>query len=156
MMKHFHTTGFTLAELLIATFIVTLTAAGTFVLLGSGAQFGTRRSHRYEAYELGSQTLDTLKDYVSYDDADTVLKYRLTEDNNVGVNCAAGASTRYALKQLLGGQRHCHPLPTTSLVGLGVIPQRQRTYQVTDVDLNGDGRTDYKRVTVTVNWTEKQ
>ena len=167
--KTLNASGFTLTEILIATFVVTLTAAGTFLLVGSGAQLAVHRSHRYEAYELGSQTLDTLKDYVSYGTTaqlDANSNYRLTQDSNAGADCAGVASSRYALKQLPAGQRHCHPLPATSLVGLGVGSQRQRTYQVTDVDLaptfdsDGDGIVandkDVKRVTVTVDWTEKR
>ena len=149
MRKRLSSEGFTLSELLIATVIVILTAAGTITLLGSTTQLSHRRSHRYEALEYAYQTMDTLKDYVTADTADPLHLYHLTNDDP-GAGCAGGAANRYALSPLSGVQNHCHPLPS------GVVKNQlagKRTYTVEDVVLGG---TTIKRVTVTVQWTEPQ
>ena len=152
MRKRLGTKGFTLAELLVATFIITLTAAGTFLLLGSGAQFGARRSHRYEAFEYASQTFDTLKDYITPNTGGNPIYHLQGDDPGPGCGGPAGAN-RYALSPLSGAQNHCHPLPSGALKDqLG----GKRSYQVEDVDINGDTKPDYKRVVITLDWTEKQ
>ena len=139
--------GFTIPELLMATFILVFSAAGTFLLLGSTSQFTSHRTLRYEAFEYASQTLDTLKDYVTEDTPNTI--YRLTGDVH---NCS-GPSSGYALIEPAGAWEHCHPLPP------GTFRDRfggRRRYTVEDVDLDFDGDPDIKRVTVTINWTEAQ
>lgn len=129
-------------ELLIATAIILFTAAGTFLLLGSASQFMGRRSHRYEAFEYGIQTLDTLKDYVTPLGTDPA--YNLQGD-------VAGPSF-WALDPGPPSP-HQHDLPAGVLRDqLGGI----RRYTVTDVDLDGDLIYDYKQVTVTIQWTEPQ
>lgn len=43
----------------------------------------------------------------------------------------------------------------TSALPTGKLPAgATRTYQVTNVDLNGDGKVDYKKVTIKVHWRE--
>lgn len=172
MKRHLHTkgftplqissvTGFTLTELMIASLIIAFTAAGTFVLLGSASQLSNRRSHRYEVFEYASQTLDTLKDYVSADTTNSF--YELTGDDP-GPTCPGGGVNRYALEELpIAGDQHCHPLPAGTLENqLG----GERTYIIEDIDLSaifdtdndGDPTNDMdlKRITVTIDWTEPQ
>lgn len=139
--------GFTVTELLVATFIVVFTAAGTFVLLGSATQFTHHRTHRYEAVGYAVQTLDTLKNYVTTEPT-TDSAYQITGDPSPP--CGAGPSPRYALLDQAGWD-HCHPLPE------GILRDQlrgRRSYTVEDIDINGDTETDYKRVTVTIDWTE--
>lgn len=140
--------GFTVTELLIASFIIAMTAAGTFLLLGNAAQFTGQRNHRDEAVEYALQTLDVLKNYVS-DDMDNSV-YRLNGDTP---DCVAGPPSGYALLDGGGAWSHCHPLP------VGLLRDQlsgERRYSVEDLDLDGDHIADYKRVTVTIHWTEPQ
>lgn len=150
--------GFTIVEILIATIIVVFVAGGTYVLLGSMAQFTGRRPHSYEAFNYAVQTLDTLKNYVTQNTGST--NYYLTGDS--GIECPGDGLARYALEDgTVGPRSHRHPLPAgafyTNYGG-------RRCYTVEDVDLaptvdtNGDGNltndADVKRVTVTVSWRE--
>lgn len=140
-------TGFTVAELLVASFIITLMAAGTFLLLGNAAQFTDQRDHRGEAIAHALQTLDILKNYVSQDTDNPV--YHLSGDPTAP--CGAGPPNRYALLDGGGAWDHCHPLPPGTLRD---ELRGQRIYTVEDQDLDGDLIADYKRVTVTIRWTE--
>jgi len=148
--------GFTIVEILIATVIVVFTAGATFALLGSVTQFTGRRPHSYEAFNFATQTLDTLKNYVTRNFGDP--KYQLTGDAAAGAGgeCPGVGAASYALRDgpALNPETHRHPLPT----GPGTLAddyQGERCYTVEDVDLNGDGTMDYKRVIVTVTWTSR-
>lgn len=151
MRKFLKKKGFTIVELLIATMIVVFVAAGMVVLLGSTAQLSGRRTHHYEALEFALQTVDSLKDYVTADE--TNARYHINGDDP-GAGCGGpGGPPRYALQELfVGGQGHCHPLPAGSMIRSRF--GGQRTYTVQDVDLDGDGNPDLKRVVVRMNWTE--
>jgi len=158
-MRRFKRDAFTVTELLMATLIVSLMAALTFVLLGSVTQIQDKRSHRYEALDYAAQTIDTLKDYVTLNVTD-LPTYELAGD---AANCG-GPGPLYALEVSIGqGWDHCHPLPAGDFVTqLGAT----RTYTVEDVDLdplfdsdgNGtfDDDQDLQRVVVTVTYNDQE
>lgn len=150
--------GFSLAEFLIATFIIVFTAASGYYFLGSISRFTGHRTHRDEASGYAAQTLDILRNYVTQDTTDS--QYHLEgDDPPSGARCTGGGVGRYALRPLSDdlpeGMGHCHPLPE----GSGTLRTTYggwRTFEVKDEDLNGDGVIDFKRVTVYVHWDEPQ
>lgn len=149
--------GFTLIEIVVSTGILVFVSSLTFLLLVSGRQLTQKPSHRTEAGYLASETLETLRNYVTANPQRSVglsWVYNLLGDGN---------PFRYALLDLQGPAPHLHQLPPgpfkDTLSGT-------RQYDVDDVDLDpafdsdGDGinnnDSDYKKVTVTVRWEEQQ
>ena len=152
--------GFTLLELLVSMALLIVVASGSFVLLASAKQLAQKPSHRSDGVYFASETLETLRDYVTAtptrENPPLTLVYRLVGDVDP-----------YALTDL-GGPNHIHVLPTApdprgffkdTLGGT-------RTYVVQNVDVaplfdsDGDGNpandVSYQRVTVTVQWTEQK
>ena len=133
--------------MLLSLALLAIVAAGSYVLLASAQQLSQKPSFRSEAVYYAGETLETLKDYVTAQTPPLLPKYQLSGD--------AG----YALTQA----SHTHLLPAGTFKDtLGGT----RTFAVTDIDLDpafdsdGDGNTgndvDYKKVTVTIQWTEQQ
>ena len=141
--------GFTLLEMLVSIALLAVVAAGSFALLASAKQLAQKPSFRTEAVYYAGETLETLRDYVTTQTGDP--EYQLAGDPVV---------PPYALTPDPG---HTHALPAGTFKDtLGGT----RTYTVTDIDLDsafdsdGDGDptndVDYKKVTVTIQWTEQQ
>ena len=138
--------GFTLLEVLVSMTLLLLVSASSLVLVVSARQLTQKPGNRSGAVYYATETLNILKEYVTFQTTDA--KYQLLVG---GV-----PSGTYALQ---GGGPYPYDLPSPS-----PLSGANREYTVTDVDLdplvNSDGvgtasdDADYKRVGVTVRWTE--
>ena len=139
--------GFTLLEMLVSIALLALVAAGSFALLASAKQLAQKPSFRTEAVYYAGETLETLGNYVTAQTPPPLPKYQLSGDVGYALTQASNTHLLPAgtFKDTLGGTR---------------------TYAVTDIDLDStfdsDGDADptndvdYKKVTVTIQWTEQQ
>ena len=156
-----------LHERLSATVLIVATAAGSYFLLATASRFSGHRARRYEAFGYAAQTLETLKNYVTQNNAASATQYELAGDDPIASLCSGGTAARHALDWFYSGTPtgagHCHPLPT----GPGSLASNYsgiRTYDVIDVDLDAtidsDGDSDpgndrdVKKAIVFVSWTE--
>lgn len=120
--------GMTFTEVIIAMLILSLVVAGSFAAFAAGTKFTMRAQRRAIAMNFGRQTIERLRNDV---------RASTWPDDPGG-----------PLEQDV-----VHSVPITA----GRLPAgATRKYVVKDIDVSSplDGIIDYKKVTVTVEWTE--
>lgn len=129
--------GFTLLEVLIGITIIAAVITGTMGAFVAARKATFHSRNKISALHFAKDTAERLKDYVTYNTADP--KYK-------------DASGTYAL---LGG-KGTNITHTDTPVDWGEFGKFKpaRSYDVTDVDSNGDNIVDYKKVIITVTWDE--
>lgn len=117
--------GMTFTEIIVAMLILSLVVAGSFAAFTAGAKFTMRTQRQTIAMNFGRRTIEKLRNYVQAS----------TWPSDPG--------------GLLEPGSHTDPITSGSLPAGAT-----RTYVVENVDVDGDTIIDYKKVTVTVWWSE--
>jgi len=130
-----HSRSFTLLEIVIAMFILSVAVAGVFSLFATNYKYIIEAEHRLQAVHYGSMIAESLKVYVSADPA-----------NPTGANNAliAGNAKAYTLSGV-------NIAPVNAFTGISTINAPTCTYNIAD---NASGATGLKEAKITVTWDE--
>ena len=131
--------GFSLVEVVIAMLILSVVAAGMLTIFAVGRRSVELAGHRIQALDFARETMEGVKGRVGG------YLWSPTPDGS--------------LDDSSSGPDHAVGLPAGCEL-LTIDSGADRSYTVWDVDVDEDGTFDpgeeYKRVTVTVTWTEPQ
>lgn len=127
--------GFTLIEVLVAVFIISISISGLLAILLMGKKTIKSSKYRIKALNYAQETLEELRNYVTV----TGDYAHLPNGGNLD-----GDTYSWALADNPSGTPHSHTIQNSTDVALGF----SRTYDVDDL-ANG-----LKEVTITVNYPE--
>jgi len=139
--------GFTLVEVLVAVFVISIALSGLLAVILMGKQTLKTDKYRVKALNYAQETLEELKNYVSLKQIDSFGTDSYAHLPNGGI--LEGDNTyKWALAV---ANDHQHSISNSTDVALGF----DRTYTVIDVDMSGTGAGPYiKKVTVTVEYPD--
>lgn len=141
--------GFTLVEVLVAVFVISIALSGLLAVILMGKQTLKTDKYRVKALNYAQGTLEELKNYVSLKQEDGFGTDSYAHLPNGGI--LEGDNT-YTWALAVAND-HQHSISNSTDVALGF----NRTYTVTDVDISGTGSGPYiKKVTVTVTYPDVQ
>ena len=138
--------GFTLVEVLVAVFVISIALSGLLAVILMGKQTLKTDKYRVKALNYAQETLEELKNYVSLKQKDGFGTDSYAHLPNGGI--LEGDTHTWALAV---ANDHQHSISNSTDVALGFT----KTYTVEDVDMSGIGAGPYiKKVTVTVTYPD--
>jgi len=141
--------GFTLVEVLVAIFVISITISGLLAVILMGRQTLKTDKYRIKALNYAQETLEELKNYVSLQQLDAFGVTSYSHLPNAGI--LEGDTYTWALDPAGAGSPHRHDIQNSTDVALGF----DREYTVEDVDISGVGSGPIlKKVTVTVTYPD--
>lgn len=126
--------GITLVEIIVSMLLLGIIAAGiyaTFSFIGKGA--GTTGILDLKGANIARETLEILKNAVSTDVVKDGQGWPLVDNNP-----SQGQATEYDVKT----------------IDIKLPKDWSGKYYVDDIDVDGDDNTDYKKVTVVIQWPD--
>jgi len=145
--------GFTLVEVLVSVFVISITLSGLLAVILMGKQTLKTDKYRVKALNYAQETLEELKNYVSLQQKDSFGIDKYVHLPNAGKLEGDDSITyQWALDPTGSGNPHVHGIQNSTDVALGFA----RTYIVEDVDIGGGSGPILKKVTVTVTYPDVQ